>query len=134
MPERAAAQRHPWEVVAETKLREANAYRIEADELLRDYDALELDAGIMLAALSKIAEGRRNRIFDPWARKVARDALVEVSDRVTAMRTQPTFPADHPTLPDVRMESALRELWASFGHPQPCDCATCLTVRKALDG
>jgi hypothetical protein len=68
------------------RLREqVNQYRIEADRALRDYDGLELDAGLMGEALSKIAEGRPNERFDPWARELARETLAKVSDRVTAM-------------------------------------------------
>ena len=53
-------------------------YRIEADCAMRDYDGLELDAGVMHKALTEIAEGRRNQAFDPWARETAQAALKAV--------------------------------------------------------
>jgi hypothetical protein len=61
----------------------ANAYRIEADCAMRDYDGLEVDAGIMREALQQIADARPNRAFDPWARELARAALAQVSEKVT---------------------------------------------------
>jgi len=67
---------------------QADRYRIEADCGLRDYDALEVDAGIMFAALETIAIGRRNELFDPWARQAAKDALDLVTERVTALSQQ----------------------------------------------
>lgn len=60
-------------------------HRIEADELLSEYDALELDAGIMLRALTAIAERRPNMPFDPWAASTAQDALWNVSERVKGL-------------------------------------------------
>ena len=62
---------------------EADGYRIEADRCMSDYDALEVDVGIMLEALTKIAALRPNKAFDPWARAIAEDALSKVSERVT---------------------------------------------------
>lgn len=64
---------------------QANVYRIEADEAMRDYDDLEVDASIMAEALSQIAAGRANRVFDPWARELARKALTQVSDKTTGL-------------------------------------------------
>lgn len=40
---------------AHTSMCPADAYRIEADCAMRDYDALEVDAGIMREALAKIS-------------------------------------------------------------------------------
>ncbi len=57
--------------------RDAESYRVEADCAMRDYDALELEAGILRDALSQIAEGRRNEMFDPWARETAKNALAQ---------------------------------------------------------
>ena len=50
---------------------------------MSDYDALEVDVGIMLEALTKIAALRPNKAFDSWARAIAEDALSKVSERVT---------------------------------------------------
>ena len=63
--------------IAFTAIEERDAYRIEADCAMRDYDALEVDAGIMREALVKIAEKRPNEKFDPWAVEVARTALAD---------------------------------------------------------
>lgn len=63
-------------------------HRIEADKLLSEYDALELDAGIMVAALRAIADARPNQRFDPWARGVAQDALWNISQRVRAIEVR----------------------------------------------
>ena len=60
-------------------------YRVEADRAMRDYDALELDAGVMYDALRRITTKRLNRVFDPWAVEVAADALGNVSERVTSL-------------------------------------------------
>lgn len=57
---------------------ERDLYRIEADCAMRDYDHLEVDAGIMVRALRAIAEGRPNRVFDPWAKETAKSALAEL--------------------------------------------------------
>jgi hypothetical protein len=55
------------------KLRsERDAYRIEADEAMRDYEALEMDVRDVLGA---IANPRPNQPFDPWARDTAQQAL-----------------------------------------------------------
>jgi hypothetical protein len=62
------------------------AARIEADCAMRDYDALELDAGIMLEALLAIERGRPNKGFDPWAQQEARYALEAISDRARGLR------------------------------------------------
>lgn len=62
------------------------AYRIEADEAMRDYDALEVDAGVMVDALARISEGRRNKAFDPWVRELAKDTLANLSERATGIR------------------------------------------------
>lgn len=59
---------------------EANRYRIEADCALRDFDGLELDAGIMREALEKIAAKRPNHSFDPWAVEVASAALGQTKE------------------------------------------------------
>jgi hypothetical protein len=61
---------------------ERDRYRIESDCGMRDFDALELRAGIMRFALERIANPRANMPFDPWARDMARDALA--SERDTA--------------------------------------------------
>lgn len=63
-----------------------SSYRIEADGAMRDYDALEVDAGIMLDALTTIANGRPNHVFDPWAKQEARMALEAVSERTLGLR------------------------------------------------
>jgi hypothetical protein len=51
---------------------ERDAYRIEADEAMRDYEALEMDVRDVLGA---IANPRPNQPFDPWARDTAQQAL-----------------------------------------------------------
>src|SRR6266496_525414 len=53
---------------------EKEQFRIEADCGLRDYDALELAAGLMREALQKIADGRANRAFGQCARGTDRAA------------------------------------------------------------
>lgn len=73
----------PWEKVAVHLQEERNAYRIEADQAISEYDALMVDVGEMREALEKIATPRPNLTFDPWARDVARAALAGVSERVT---------------------------------------------------
>ena len=65
----------------------ANDYRIEADKAMRDYDALELDAGVMYEALLRIAALRPNKAFDPWARAIAEEAIAKLSERVTDLAT-----------------------------------------------
>jgi len=57
-------------------------YRIEADQAISEYDDLEVDALLMFRALTKIANPRPNHRFDPWAQKVAQEAIAEVSNRV----------------------------------------------------
>jgi hypothetical protein len=54
------------------QVRERDAYRIEADEAMRDYEALEMDVRDVLGA---IANPRPNQPFDPWARDTAQQAL-----------------------------------------------------------
>jgi hypothetical protein len=71
-------------------------YRIEADKLLSEYDALELDAGIMLAALRAISDARPNKRFDPWARGVAQDAIWNVSERTRVLRPSTSPGKDRP--------------------------------------
>lgn len=55
--------------------RERDGFRIEADCAMRDYDSLELAAGELKDGLEKIARGRPNRTFDPWAKEVVEAAL-----------------------------------------------------------
>lgn len=58
---------------------ERDAYRIESDCGLRDYDGLEVEAGELRDVLQQIAEGRPNKTFDPWARGLAREALAHAA-------------------------------------------------------
>ncbi len=55
-----------------------DSYRIEADCAMRDYDDLELRFGQATESLQQIADRRPNRVFDPWASKLARNTLAEV--------------------------------------------------------
>jgi hypothetical protein len=99
--------------------REANEYRVEADRGLSDYDALELEAGIMREALEKIAAKRPNKGFDPWAVEVATEALgatpiaAESSpDAALQLRVEQAEKA----LADIIAAAEPRE-WETPGHP-----------------
>lgn len=72
-----AERRGARAVAAEAR---AEEHRIEADCAMRDFDGLELNAGIMREALERIAAKRPNQSFDPWAVEVARAALAAVED------------------------------------------------------
>lgn len=54
---------------------QADAYRVEADCAMRDYDWLE---SVARQALGEIAGKRPNKPFDSWAVEVARRALAEI--------------------------------------------------------